>query len=179
MKKLFLPILSVVFALVMAGAAPSPDPGTAQARPFTVVCLGDSITHAGYPAALERLLSVRVINAGVSGNTSRQGLARLEKDVLTHRPNAVLVFFGANDSRLDAPKTHVPVKEYGQNLTEIIDRCEKIGAKVVLGTLPPIDPEPYYQRHPKAYYTAVGGLEAWLADYRAAALRAAKARKVP
>src|SRR6185503_17521387 len=70
----------------------------------TVVCLGDSITHAGYPAELEKMLLVRVINAGIPGNTSRQGLARLEKDVLSHKPAAVVVLFGTNDIRKDAPR---------------------------------------------------------------------------
>ncbi|HEX2973696.1 MAG TPA: GDSL-type esterase/lipase family protein, partial [Tepidisphaeraceae bacterium] len=167
-----------MFVFGLAPKTPA-ELGLPTAKPFTVVCLGDSITHAGYPAELEKILSVQVINAGVPGNTSRQGLARLEKDVLRHRPDVVIVCFGANDSRLDAPKIHVPLKEYEQNLAEIIDRCETTGAKVLLGTLPPIDPEPYYQRHPKEYYTTVGGLEALVATYREAALRVAAARRVP
>ena len=66
-----------------------------------IVCLGDSVTgvyyHTGgqraYPEMLELALNashsdtvVRVINAGVSGNTTSDGLARLEADVLQHRP---------------------------------------------------------------------------------------------
>ena len=153
--------------------------GLVAAKRLTVVCLGDSITHAGYPAELEKILPIRVINAGVGGNTSRQGLARLEKDVLAHRPDVVLVFFGANDSRQDAPTIHVPLNEYEENLTRIIQRCQEIGAKVVLGTVPPIDAEAYYQRHPKTNYVAVGGLEPWLAKYREAALRVGEATRVP
>jgi lysophospholipase L1-like esterase len=145
----------------------------------TVVCLGDSITHAGYPTELEKILPVRAINAGVPGNTSRQGLARLEKDVLSHKPTVVLVLFGTNDNREDAPRIHVPVAQYEKNLETIIERCRVVGAKVVLGTIPPIDPEPYFKRHLKEKFDAAGGLEKLVAQYREAALRVGKLRNVP
>jgi lysophospholipase L1-like esterase len=145
----------------------------------TVVCLGDSITHAGYPAELEKMLPARVINAGVPGNTSRQGLARLGRDVLSQKPAAVVVLFGTNDNREDAPRIHVPVDEYERNLKTIIERCNAIGAKVVLGTIPPIDPKPYFTRHDKAKFDAAGGLEKLIERYRAAALRAGKLHNVP
>ena len=162
----------------IASAQSAQESGPAK-KPPTIVCLGDSITHAGYPAELEKILHVRVINAGIGGNTSRQGLARLQKDVLAHQPDLVVVFFGANDSRQDAPRIHVPLPEFEENLSQIIDRSRATGAAVLLGTLPPIDPEPYYQRHPKTNYLAVGGLESWLAKYREAALRVGKLKGVP
>src|ERR1043166_4008118 len=62
-----------VFVASIAFVSPQlrADPETNKA---VVVCLGDSITKRGYPEALEKLLGVRVVNAGVNGNTSRQGL---------------------------------------------------------------------------------------------------------
>ncbi len=79
------------------------------AEPPIILMLGDSLT-AGYglpaadalPARLEdalseRYLGIRVINAGVSGDTIAQGLARLEW-VLADRPDAVIVALGANDA---------------------------------------------------------------------------------
>ncbi len=146
---------------------------------FTIVCLGDSITRAGYPGELEKLLGFRVINAGVNGNTSREGLARLQKDVLAHKPDLVVLFFGANDGRVDAPKKHVPLAEYENNISTIVDRCIESGAKVVLGTMPPIDPKPYFTRHVKKKFDAAGGLEKQIGDYRAAALRVGKAKRIP
>lgn len=145
----------------------------------TIVCLGDSITHAGYPADLAKTLGVSVINAGVPGNTSRQGLARLQKDVLAHKPEVVVVLFATNDNRQDAPRIHVSVPEYEQNLTTIIERCRGIGAKVVLGTIPPIDPEPYFKRHDKDKYDAAGGLESLVNQYREAAVKVGKSQHVP
>lgn len=145
----------------------------------TVVCFGDSLTHAGYPAELEQILPVRTVNAGVRGNTSRQGLKRLEGDVLSHKPDAVVVLFGTNDTRVDAPGVYVPLPEYEKNLTEIIDRCHDIGARVLLGTMPPIDKETYFTRHRKATFDAAGGLETLIEDYRSVVLRVAKNTGIP
>jgi lysophospholipase L1-like esterase len=165
-------ILALVFAFNFAQA------NDAKTNSVTVVCLGDSITHAGYPEELEKMLKVRVINAGVGGNTSRQGLARLQRDVLAHKPDAVVVFFGTNDNRRDAPKVFVPLDEYEKNLAKIIDDCLKAGAKVVLGTIPPIDPEPYFKRHVKEKFDEAGGLKKLVAQYREAALKVGKSKNV-
>lgn len=142
-----------------------------------VVCLGDSITRAGYPEELAKILKVPVVNAGIGGNTSRQGLARLQKDVLTLQPTLVLVFFGANDSRLDAPDTQVSLAEYESNLKQIVARCQKARAKVILATPPPIDAEAYYTRHPREKYQAEGGLGPWLEKYCAVVKGVAKEKK--
>ncbi len=146
-----------------------------------VVCFGDSITAANFPSRLERLLDgVDIINAGVGGNTTAGGLARMEEDVLSHRPDTVIILFGTNDSVLTAPnKYKVPVAKYEANLREMVDRSKKAGAQVILGTLPPIQPEPYYTRHPKEFYDPQGGLEAILQRYRDASVRVAKSMDVP
>jgi len=79
-----------------------------------IVCLGDSITFGEdlpcaqtYPAMLARLLKqsstdldVAVINSGIRGHTSVQGLARLERDVAWYKPHVVLIAFGINDGKL-------------------------------------------------------------------------------
>jgi lysophospholipase L1-like esterase len=167
-RQLVLPLALVLLSLASAAAT------RVEAR---IVCLGDSITRAGYPEELAKIVKVPVVNAGVGGNTSRQGLARLEKDVLTNQPTLVLVFFGANDSRLDAPGTQVPLAEYESNLRTIVDRCQKAGAKVILATPPPIDAEAYYTRHPREKYEAEGGLGRWLEKYCAVVNRVAKEKK--
>jgi len=81
---------------------------------YRIVCFGDSITFGedlpyaqAYPAVLEDLLRQRypdldvvVINAGIRGHTSVQGLRRLERDVLWYQPHVVLSAFGVNDGNL-------------------------------------------------------------------------------
>jgi len=81
---------------------------------YRIVCFGDSITFGedlpyaqAYPAVLEDLLRQRhpnldvvVINSGIRGHTSVQGLRRLERDVLWYQPHVVLTAFGVNDGNL-------------------------------------------------------------------------------
>lgn len=156
------------------GAAKKSD----AAASGSIVCLGDSITRAGYPAILEKLLGAPVINAGVGGDTTRKALKRLDADVLRHRPAAVVIFFGANDSRQDAPGSQVPLAEYEANLAQLVDACRGRGAKVLLGTMPPIDPAPYYRRHPREKYEPHGGLGVIVESYRKAALKVAKEKEI-
>ena len=98
-------------------------------KALTIVAFGDSITQAKevapekrWPELLRAALQARmpgrgfaVVNAGVGGNTSREGLARIERDVLAHRPDWVLVEFGGNDATHD-PARHVPPDEFAANM---------------------------------------------------------------
>jgi lysophospholipase L1-like esterase len=156
----------------MAADAPPGKPAAAR-----IVCFGDSITKQGYPELVGKALGVETINAGVGGNTTANGLKRIQKDVLDHKPTVVIVFFGTNDSRPSDEPVHVPVEKYQANLEQIVDLCQKAGAKVVVCTPPPIDAEPYFKRHKREKIEAAGGLEKVLGQYRAAAVRAAEAKK--
>ncbi|WP_052699145.1 arylesterase [Hyphomicrobium sp. 99] len=99
--------LTMIFACI---AAPGMTVSAAgQTRPSTIVAFGDSLT-AGYgvktnesfPAQLQMALEARghkvnVVNAGVSGDTTSDGLARLDW-ALDPKPDAVIVELGANDA---------------------------------------------------------------------------------
>ena len=103
-----------------------------------VLALGDSLT-AGYglaqpdsfPSQLERILkkkgaAVKIINAGVSGDTSAGGLARLEWSLVA-KPHAVVLALGANDGlRGLNPKTTF------ENLDAIVSSLRKKGIAVLL-----------------------------------------------
>ena len=80
-----------------------------------------------------RGLRYRVVNAGNSGDTSSDGLDRLEQ-VLAMKPAIVIVEFGANDGLRG-----LPVASTRSNLEQIIERLQKAGARIVLAgmTLPP------------------------------------------
>jgi acyl-CoA thioesterase-1 len=93
----------VLLALLLAGA------GQAHAAPTVILAFGDSL-FAGYglnpedsiPSKLERDLKaaghdVKMINAGVSGDTVADGLARLDWS-LADKPDLVLLELGANDA---------------------------------------------------------------------------------
>ncbi len=113
------------------------------AKPVKVVCLGDSVTgiyyHTGgrraYPELLEIALKkaapnaqISVINAGISGQSTNHGLERLDRDVLNHQPDIVTISFGLNDM------TRLTPEQYRANLEQLIDRCQKSHATVVLCT---------------------------------------------
>lgn len=143
-----------------------------------VICFGDSITNRGYFEVLSDLVGAETVNAGIAGHNSRQGLHRIEKDVLAKEPDLVVVFFGTNDLRVDSDRAHVPVSKYTENLQEMVTRIRKVGAKVVICTLPPIVEEVYFGRHDVAIYEAKGGLEDLIKSYRAAAIAVAKKNEV-
>ncbi|HJP19923.1 MAG: arylesterase [Alphaproteobacteria bacterium] len=146
------PLASCVFVIWVALA------GIASAETL-VLALGDSLT-AGYglaadqafPARLqatlrEQGLSVRVINAGVSGDTSAGGRARLDWS-LADNPAAAIVELGANDALrgLDPEETRA-------NLDAIILELKKRGIAVLLaGMLAPPNLGPEYEARFNAIY---------------------------
>ena len=126
-------------AAVLAAVAAAADE-----RPLRLVAFGDSLTagyrlavSAAFPAQLERALnaqgrSVEVINAGVSGDTTARGLARLDW-TLGERPDAVILELGAND----ALRGVKPAVTYA-NLDRILTRLGRHGVPVLLaGMLAP------------------------------------------
>ncbi len=113
------------------------------AKPVKIVCLGDSVTgiyyHTGgrraYPELLESALkkvvlaaNVSVVNAGISGQTTTNGLERLDRDVLSHQPDIVTISFGLNDV------TRLSPEQFRENLEQLIARCRDRKAAVVLCT---------------------------------------------
>lgn len=112
-------------------------------EPTRIVCFGDSITGAYYHTggqrawtdmlgiALERSYPkarVEMTNAGISGHTTANGLARIEKDVLEKRPHLVVVMFGMNDV------ARLPLEDYVANMKTIVEKCQAAGAAVLLCT---------------------------------------------
>jgi lysophospholipase L1-like esterase len=99
-----------------------------------IVAFGDSLTAGyqmaeaeSYPAQLAGLLGREVVNRGVSGDTTADGLARLDRDVLAENPGVVLLSLGANDML-----RRQPMDATFANLRLIVDRIQARGALVVL-----------------------------------------------
>jgi acyl-CoA thioesterase-1 len=101
-------MLSVVVQIFVAGL------GAAEARPLKLVAFGDSLTAGfgvkpgmSFPEVLEKALKakgydVKVVNAGVSGDTAEDGLARFDWSV-PKDANALIVELGANDMLRGVP----------------------------------------------------------------------------
>jgi acyl-CoA thioesterase-1 len=112
-------------------------------RPI-IVAFGDSLSAGlglaageSYPEDLQKLLdgagySYHVVNAGVSGDTTTDGVERMS-DVIALHPAVVILEFGANDGLRG-----VPVTETYKNLTVMAEALRKSGAKILLAgmTLP-------------------------------------------
>lgn len=122
----------------------------ASAAPVLIVALGDSVTQGVmevdiidhehvYHNVLKQMLESRypqatfsVINAGVNGVNAAGALARLERDVLRHQPDLVLVAFCLNDSA--AGRAALP--KYRANIETIVKEVRaKTPSDVIL--LPP------------------------------------------
>jgi len=130
----------------------------------SLLFFGDSITAepSGYVAVLAQALAhtradlgLRLINAGISGNTVRDLEARLDRDVLAQHPTYVAICIGANDYLgAAAGDPHgVPLQEFISRYHGLLDRLRAGGVQTVLLTIPisgqddedhPIpDPGPY------------------------------------
>jgi acyl-CoA thioesterase-1 len=114
-----------------------------------IIIFGDSLawgqgsTDGGDIASrLSRQFDLSVLNLGVSGDTTADGLARIEQ-VLEQDPHVVIVLLGGNDAL-----RKVPVETTFANLTQIIEQLQAAGAAVLLvgepGGL-------YGSRYPKMY----------------------------
>lgn len=116
----------------------SPTALAAETGPIKIVAFGDSLTAgyqlpatAAFPAVLQKRLradgyAVEIVNAGVSGDTSAGGLARLDWSV-PDDADLVIVELGANDMLRGAP----PAEAAGA-LSEIVERLQARKIAVVL-----------------------------------------------
>src|ERR1041385_6080690 len=110
----------------------------AFAKPTEILVFGDSIAagfglpqQEAFPARLEAKLpaggpAVHVINAGVSGDTTADGLARLDWS-LADKPDLVILELGANDMLRGIPPATARA-----NLDKMIDKITASGAKLLL-----------------------------------------------
>ncbi|HEX2862413.1 MAG TPA: GDSL-type esterase/lipase family protein [Lacunisphaera sp.] len=102
------------------------------------------------PAAAPR----EVVNAGQGGDNTADMLARLERDVLAHAPEVVVLLAGTND--LLNSRHAVPLEQYRENLHTLAQRITATKARLILLALPPAHAPYLLQRHPAAFYGADG-----------------------
>ncbi len=137
--------LSVVAA--GCGKAPRLQPIAADA---IVLAFGDSLTygtgaseHESYPAQLSQLIGRKVVRAGVPGEVTGEGLARLPEALDEHQPRLVLLLHGGNDFL-----RRLPQSQAAENVRAMIRLAKSRGADVVLiGTPEPgltVTPPPFY-----------------------------------
>lgn len=162
---------SILPALSASAQPAQPDqparPPAAASAPFSdnapvIVALGDSLTagyglaeEESYPSLLQAHLRKagypqRVVNAGVSGDTSAGGLARLDW-VLQQPVQVLIVCLGANDGLRG-----LDTEAMRRNLEAIIVKGQKAGATVILaGMHMPTNYGPVYRRRFDAVFPAL------------------------
>ena len=117
----------------------------------TVLCFGDSITFGtgaepgkSYPDELARLINRNVINSGIPGETSGEGLERLSGELVRCQPKLLILCSGANDilRRLD-------LGQAAANVREMVKLAKGQGIDVVLIAVPRwelgLTPAPFYR----------------------------------
>lgn len=140
-----------------------------------IAFLGDSITQFGdFPTGYVNLVmkglevaGVKAVKipAGISGHKSTQMCDRLKRDVLDKNPTWMTLSCGVND--VWHGKNGVPLDQYKVKISDILDRCEKAGVKVVILTPTMI------QENPE------GDLNKQLEPYNEWLREEAKKRKLP
>lgn len=148
---------SIVFGSVLAVNSTA---SAANKTPATILVLGDSLSGAfgldtdeGWVALLQQQLTrqgydYRVINASVSGDTTRTGLSRIQPALKAHDPAIVIVALGGNDGLRG-----LPFSEIENSLASIIQRCKEQGTQILLVgvRLPPNYGAVYNQKFAELY----------------------------
>lgn len=102
-----------------------------------IICFGDSITFGygvnkgeDYPAILAKILQVKIINAGVDGDTTREALLRINQDVLAQQPSLVIIEFSGNDFL-----KNILIDETINNIGKMIDLVQEKGSMVAVADI--------------------------------------------
>lgn len=143
----------------MGQPAAFPVPATPSPEACRIIALGDSLTAGydldpskGYPAALERVLRgngypCTVVNGGVSGDTSKSLIDRLDFTLGNDRYDLALLVVGGNDGLQT-----LPVEDLRKNIGEIVGKLKRKGIPVVFfGMQIPNNAGTYAQAFKKIY----------------------------
>ena len=128
----------------------------------TIVAYGDSITagfavRQGFPSFWKQMLEekypeagLEMINSGISGDTTLDGLSRLDWAVLSYEPDLVTINFSINDCVLG-----LGLEEFEMNLVEMVQRIRAgPGSEILLLSSQPLETPPY-DRLVMDYYQAI------------------------
>lgn len=106
----------------------------------TLLAFGDSLSYGygtknpsreSYPAVLARLTGQRVINAGVNGETTAEGLQRIDTLLQQYQPGLTLLCLGGNDLL-----QRIPEERIRANLAAMIEKVQAAGSELLLIGVP-------------------------------------------
>lgn len=131
-------VLALISGLLLS-SIPLVSSSSEQQPSPKILVLGDSLSGAygidndrGWVSLMQqKLLSegygYQVINASVSGDTTRTGLGRIDSALSVHHPDIVIIALGGNDGLRG-----LPFSEIESSLARIIERTQQAGAEVLL-----------------------------------------------
>ena len=132
-------IFTIIATLALSGCS---QPKRLSQLPIDakILSFGDSLTFgtgadkgSAYPDALEQMTQMEVINAGIPGEVSAQGLDRLPKLLQKHQPDLLILCHGGND--LLRKKDPEMLK---QNLIAMIETSRRYNVEVILIGVPEV-----------------------------------------
>lgn len=117
---------------------------------INIVAFGDSVTHGAVGTdengcdeieyetvywnrlrkkinSFRPFIPVNVINAGIGGTTASASLKRLQRDVLSHHPDLIIICFGLND-------INCKLDDFVDAMKQIFEKCRASGADVIYMT---------------------------------------------
>lgn len=134
MQKYLLLLISIFLIFVLSACGKK----SSNQDEMQIICFGDSLTKGygaadgkGYPYHLQQMVSCKVVNLGINGNTSADGLRRIEEVLkyISQAPSIVIVEFGANDFF-----QQFPLSQTKRNMEQIVDKLVSAGATVVVAS---------------------------------------------
>lgn len=131
-------LLLIVISLLVIIKENKSNPGEPILKEESVIlAFGDSLTYgfgvareSSYPSQIQSKTGLKVINAGISGEVSSEGLQRLPL-LLEHKPDLVILCHGGND--IIQKRSSLELKN---NLLQMIQLIQESGAKVFLIGVP-------------------------------------------
>jgi len=125
-----------------------------------VVLMGDSITEF-WEVADPALFDGKLINRGISGQTTAQMLLRFRADVVALRPKVVHVLGGTNDVAGNGGPTSP--QDFRNNIMSMVELAQANGISVILGSVPPAAAFPWRPEVKPA--PLIKALNVWMHDY--------------
>lgn len=131
-------IVTVILVLLLAACKERVNPLPKLSGDAVILAFGDSLTRGSgasadndYPSVLAGLCKCRVVNEGVPGEISEDGLKRLPDALEAHKPQLLILIHGGNDII-----RKIPQQDTGNNLKAMIEAAKNRNIQVVMLGVP-------------------------------------------